>query len=98
MGNLSADPDLGDNPLEQRFFVGDARRDELERHRLPQFHVLGAIDLARPTRSQRRDDPISRVQDVSGRKLPCVLTFRRHRPRVRERPLIVGRRCYRVVA
>jgi hypothetical protein len=51
-----------------------AKRDgqELQRHRLAEAEVVGAVDLAHPTLPQQPDDPVAPVEDRARLKQPMV--------------------------
>src|SRR5512132_4182862 len=57
VGDLPRDPDLGIETLEARGVVREHPREKLQRDRLAELQVIGAIDLAHSAAAQKADDP-----------------------------------------
>ena len=51
---------------------------ELERDRLLQFEITGAVDLTHPTAPEQTDDAVAPTEQCAGRK-PALPDFARHR-------------------
>ena len=66
VGNLTRQAHLVEEALPAVCVVAERRRQELERHRLPELHVVCPIDLAHSAAAERRDDPIPIGEDDPG--------------------------------
>src|SRR5688572_2204878 len=98
MRDLTADPYFRDDSIQQVTLAGDAWSDELQRHRLSEFHVLGAIDLANTSGAEGCHDPVAVGQHRSGGKTSGRSEFvggAGWGTNVRDRHLRLGR-CFRV--
>jgi hypothetical protein len=81
VGDLPRDLDFIKEALEPRRVIFDHRRQELQRHRLAELEVVGAVDLAHPPATEQADDPVAASQ---------------HRPR-EESAAVGGRRRAREI-
>jgi len=61
-------------PFEQSLIPASFRRQELERHRLPQHQVRGAVNFAHPAASQQADDAVSPAQQCAGNEPSFVVS------------------------
>ena len=66
VGDLPRDADLGIETLEARGVVREHPWKKLQRDRLAELQVIGAIDLAHSAAAQKADNPIPLRQDRSG--------------------------------
>jgi hypothetical protein len=79
VGDLARDPDLVVEPREPRGVARETRRQELQRDRLVQLQVVGAVDFAHTTPAQQADDPVALAHDSSGQEPPMEDVGRRPR-------------------
>ena len=66
--HLPRRPHLREEPIEQRPVRGEAVRQELQRDRLAELQVVGAVDLAHPAAADQPDDPIALREDGARRE------------------------------
>ncbi len=69
LGDLPGDAHLADEPLAARRRGGDLRRHELQRDRLPERQVVGAVDLPHAPAPDPRHDPVAPRHDGAGNEL-----------------------------
>ena len=58
----------------------ERRRQELQRHRLTEPQIVGAIDFAHAAAAEQADDPIAAVENDAGRELSVIDRARRRQP------------------
>ncbi len=66
MGDLPGDPHLVEEALQSTGVLLELLRKELERHRLAELQVVGAVDLAHPAAAEQTDDAVSLPKHRSG--------------------------------
>ena len=78
---------------EARGIAGDRVGQELQRDRLPEPEIVGAIDLAHAAFAEQADDAIAAVEHRARRKAAVADRVRRAEPPARRRGwLVVGPR------
>jgi hypothetical protein len=63
---------LGVDLHQARGVAIDGVRQELQRHRLPQFQVVGAVDLSHPALAEAPDDAVAAVEE-GARREPAMI-------------------------
>ena len=66
MGQLPRDPHFGEEALPAHGIIGELGRKELQRNRLPQLQIIGAIDFPHSAAAEQPDDAVAVGQDRSG--------------------------------
>ena len=69
--HLARDAQLAVELREARGVGGDAVGEELERDRLPEREIVGAVDLAHAAAAEERDQAVARGDDRSRREAAC---------------------------
>ena len=72
VGDLARHPHFGMELRQARGIAIDVGGQELERDRLSELQIVGAVDLAHPAAADAPDDPIAAAEQRSGRKAPMV--------------------------
>ena len=72
MGDLARQADFGVELGEARGVAVERFGEELERDRLAELQVVGAIDLAHAAAAEPADDAVTAVEDRAGRKAAVV--------------------------
>ena len=64
--------DLGVEAVDPGRLRGELRRQELQRDRLPELQVVGAVDLAHAAAADEADDAVALAEDRAGREAAAV--------------------------
>ena len=86
MRHLPRHPHFGVQLRQPRRIAIDFLRQELQRDRLPELEVVGAIDLAHAAAPEASDDAVAAVEEGAGREAAVI-------DRVGARQPAAGRRC-----
>ena len=77
MGHLARDPDLVAEPRQCALVFGNGLGEELQRDRLAEFEIGGAVHLAHAALAQQRDDTVPFEQQRAGREAAFIRRARR---------------------
>ena len=72
MGNAPGNADLIAEPFEELSLTGIFFGQKLERHRLAEREVIGAIDLAHAALPQQRDNAVTAHDQTARKETPLV--------------------------
>ena len=86
MRHLPRHPHFAVQLHQPRGIVVDFRGQELERDRLRQLEIVGAIHLAHAAAAETPDDAVAAAEQGAGRKPPVVDGVRRREPAARRGP------------
>ena len=92
MRNLPRHAHFGVELHQARRIAIELRRQELQRDRLPQLQIVGAVDLAHPASSEPADDPIASAEKRAGREAPVIDFTAAREPAGRRRSRDAARR------
>jgi hypothetical protein len=92
MRDLATEADFAVEALEVLRVAANAVRKKLQRHRLPELRILGAVHLTHAAAAEKGDDPVAVGEHRARREMRFAT-----RPRIRARKHgrgVIGRRCH----
>ncbi len=80
MRDLARHPDFGVELRQARRILVDVRREELQRDRLTELQVVGAVDLAHAAATEAFDDPVASAEEGARLEAAVIDRARRREP------------------